>query len=538
MAPHVGKLERRLLALEAVQETSWILSSVRSRTALADLALDAMLRVSNARAAVLALIDADDGLLRPVAASPGYRELLEVLSESALESLRTVQAVEKRQVTRRSLRPSPQESYLHQLAARDIRGVCNVPLAARRRCPGVILLLYDSGRALGSDATRPLLTLARQVAVALRNLELYEQLKESRSLAETRLTAMMESARILSDTTEPGAVVQSILAQTRRIFDCEAGWIILLARDGRSIDAAAHLCPDGTVDTEGPEELHAVSRWAVETGVPYLVRNPEQHAHFCEDLAAELHAPVRSALCVPLAFGDAVLGTIELVNKRDGPFSNDDIETITAFASQAVLIVKNALLLQETKELAIRDPLTGLYNRRHLMDTLDREMARRRRYGSDVSLIMIDVDDFKRINDAHGHAAGDAVLEMLADVFSRSIRDVDVAARMGGDEFAILLPSTNLEGSIEVAKRLQMLAKDATPTGPAEGLSVSVSQGIAEAGRSDALDGSALLIEADLALYEAKASGTGLIAAHGTGIVDAPRVPPELAVEGLPVGAA
>jgi len=125
------------------------------------------------------------------------------------------------------------------------------------------------------------------------------------------------------------------------------------------------------------------------------------------------------------------------------------------------------------------------------------------------------------------------VLAMLADTFADSVRDVDIAARIGGDEFAMLLPSTDLDGALQVAKRLRRLAHAAEPSGAAAGISVSVSQGAAQATAENAADASALLIEADLALYEAKAAGPGLIAAHGRGIVGDSETPQESAPDGV-----
>jgi diguanylate cyclase (GGDEF)-like protein len=467
---------------------------------------------------VLAL--ACGGQLRAVAASPGYEELLPALSPLALESLQTVAAVEQYQITRRSLRPDGEQEELRRVVASGIRGVCNVPLRTQRQCPGAVLLLYDSGRSLGSEATRPLRILARQVAAALGTLEQFEQLKDDVARAHSRLAAMTESSRILADTTEPDAVAQRILIQIRAILPCEAAWLILLDREGEGAEAVAHRRPDGFLDADPSTELHAISRWCIETGLPFLVNDPRAHAGFCEDLAREMGQRVRNALCVPLAFGDTVLGTIEFANTEDGsPFSNEDIETLAAFASQAALVVKNALLLQETKELAIRDSLTDLYNRRHLLETLEREMARHRRYGTEVSLIIIDVDDFKQINDTRGHPVGDAVLQMLARTLAGSLRDVDIVARLGGDEFALLLPNTGLDGAMHVARRVRRLVSEAPG---AAGLKVSLSQGASEAGASNAGDASELLAEADRAMYEAKAAGNGLIAVHGRGIVEGP----------------
>ena len=160
------------------------------------------------------------------------------------------------------------------------------------------------------------------------------------------------------------------------------------------------------------------------------------------------------------------------------------------------------------KELAIRDGLTGLFNHRHFKEVLDRELARSVRYERTLSLIMLDVDNFKDYNDTHGHPAGDEVLKTLADIISTRLRVVDCPARYGGEEFAVLLPETDLDGGKTVAEdiRAQMEnypfnGRESQPQGK-----VTVSLGVAEFDPSSAKLPS-LLERADEALYRAKSEG-------------------------------
>lgn len=159
------------------------------------------------------------------------------------------------------------------------------------------------------------------------------------------------------------------------------------------------------------------------------------------------------------------------------------------------------------------DFLTGLFNRKHFLEKAEIELARSQRYTSDLSLLMIDVDYFKKINDTHGHKAGDLVLQMIASVFQSALREVDIAGRLGGEEFAVLLPETRIEEALDVAERLRSEIAAAqiqqhTQSQPA--ITVTISVGVAtKSSQIEQLDD--LLCRADMALYEAKAGGRNIV---------------------------
>ncbi len=161
---------------------------------------------------------------------------------------------------------------------------------------------------------------------------------------------------------------------------------------------------------------------------------------------------------------------------------------------------------EELERLATIDGMTGIYNRRHFLDLADREWSRARRHDRAISFLMIDIDNFKRINDTFGHQVGDAVICHLATMARDSKRDADVLARVGGEEFALLLPETNLTDANIVAERLRLEVAHSKP--PAAPLSVAptISVGVAAA-TNDMPDFSALMRTADEALYQAKRSG-------------------------------
>jgi diguanylate cyclase (GGDEF)-like protein len=153
------------------------------------------------------------------------------------------------------------------------------------------------------------------------------------------------------------------------------------------------------------------------------------------------------------------------------------------------------------------DFLTGLCNRRYFLEKAEAELSRSQRYESELSILMIDVDHFKRINDTYGHKSGDVVLQKIASIFQSTLRDVDIVGRMGGEEFAVLLPETRIDEALDVAERLRVeIAEASIQVDYASIIRFTVSIGITtKVSRNEQLDD--LLLFADTALYEAKNTG-------------------------------
>jgi diguanylate cyclase (GGDEF)-like protein len=171
---------------------------------------------------------------------------------------------------------------------------------------------------------------------------------------------------------------------------------------------------------------------------------------------------------------------------------------------QSETALRNAL--EEVERLAITDSLTGLYNHRHLFELADRELQRARRYQLPLAVIMLDIDDFKRVNDTYGHATGDQVLQGVADCCQKELRRVDVIGRYGGDEFVAVLPETGLSAACQVAERLRKSIAERVLDTKAGRVTVTVSLGVAVLD-DEHLTAETLLDCADKALYVAKKNG-------------------------------
>src|SRR3954447_7337146 len=229
--------------------------------------------------------------------------------------------------------------------------------------------------------------------------------------------------------------------------------------------------------------------------------------------AADVHA-----LAHPLhgANGtEAVLGLVSVVRRGD-PFRESERELFGYLAAQAAVSIENVGLHETVQRQAVTDELTGLYNHRRFQEAMEDESERARRFGQDMGLVMLDIDDFKRVNDNYGHQQGDLVLSEVARILRESSREIDAPARYGGEELAVVLPGTDLEGAYNLAERVRagIEALELPVPGGRGPLRVTASLGVASLthGEGDPRD---LLARADAALYEAKRSGKNKVIRAG-----------------------
>jgi diguanylate cyclase (GGDEF)-like protein len=201
------------------------------------------------------------------------------------------------------------------------------------------------------------------------------------------------------------------------------------------------------------------------------------------------------------------VGVISIARNR-GDFDETEYELFTYLTGQAAVSIENVDLHEIVQMQAVTDELTGLYNLRHFHDTLDGEIERSRRFGTDVGLAMLDIDDFKQINDTFGHQQGDVVLLEVGRVLRSLSRDIDEPARYGGEEMAVVLPQTDVGGAELLAERMRS-AIEALEIKRLDGegvLRVTASFGVASL-PACATDKDGLIAEADAALYRAKRAG-------------------------------
>jgi diguanylate cyclase (GGDEF)-like protein len=221
-----------------------------------------------------------------------------------------------------------------------------------------------------------------------------------------------------------------------------------------------------------------------------------------------------SGLAVPIQVELEPLGLLTVFSRSSrSPFADDVLREVEALTLRAGPAIENARRFREARHQADLDALTGLHNRRYFHETLARETARAQRYNRRLALIVFDLDDFKTINDRIGHLAGDAVLAEVAERVRDVVRHSDIACRVGGDEFAVILPESALTDAEQLYRRIQSAVSSRPITHAGQLL---LSAGIAELRAQD--EAVAFFQRADDALYRAKESGKGRVAAESTGI--------------------
>lgn len=217
---------------------------------------------------------------------------------------------------------------------------------------------------------------------------------------------------------------------------------------------------------------------------------------------------VRSQAATPLRSGDAVIGVLLIASATFRDLTHAERDRLQVIANQSSLALQNSLLHEELERLSVTDRLTDLYNHGYLHQRLDEEMERCVRFDHQMSLIMLDIDNFKQFNDRYGHPKGDSVLKSLSAVIHDNLREIDVAARYGGEEFVIMLPETDIAGAVAVAERIRAgMAKHVQLTGEEdEQVIQTISLGVANY-PTHASSAAGLVEAADQAMYRAKRAG-------------------------------
>ncbi len=247
-----------------------------------------------------------------------------------------------------------------------------------------------------------------------------------------------------------------------------------------------------------------------ERGEPILTDREEVIRQYTTAVKPRYRTP--SSISMPLKVADETIGVLTLSDKYSGePFSQNDLSTVMHFASQASILLRLSDYYEQSeqmRELSITDPLTGLFNRRYFDIRLDEESQRAKRYGLPMSLVLLDIDNFKLFNDSEGHLAGDYILKEIAAVMSAAVRANDILVRFGGEEFVILMPQTSKEDALRVSERIRKNVREQIPLSwskfPAK--QITISAGISMYPDCGGLKDH-LIRCADKALYKAKIQG-------------------------------
>ncbi|MBS2027218.1 MAG: sensor domain-containing diguanylate cyclase [Deltaproteobacteria bacterium] len=322
------------------------------------------------------------------------------------------------------------------------------------------------------------------------------------------LAALHEVGKALTSSLELSEVLQLIMQKVGELLQPKHYSLMLMDDAGGLKFEIAAGSGEAALPGKTLAPGEGLAGAAAVSGVPVLVEDVRQDPRFSPRMDQALGFETRSVLALPLRARERTLGVIELVNGPDGrAFTEDDVATLRALGDYAAIAVENARNFHRVQELTVIDEHTGLYNARHLKAMLEAEVRRANRFRHPVSLVFIDVDHFKHVNDGHGHMVGSSVLKELGQRLRQHLRSTDVPTRYGGDEFAVILPETDPEAAVRAAERWRAALTE-TPFAQEHGLALRITGSFGVATMPDhALNAEELLRAADAAMYRAKAAG-------------------------------
>ena len=276
---------------------------------------------------------------------------------------------------------------------------------------------------------------------------------DQRRLAE----ALRDAAAALNGSLKLEEVLDRILDSIGKIAAHDAVFMVMLEGDGARL--AGHrgmsLAQTGSAGGQAHYRLADLPLLGplLDTRLPCLIADTADDPTCAS--GCRMIPGTRSCLGIPLEIRGSMVGAIVLTSATPGLFTAASAERLRSFANQASVAIDNARLFQQAHHLSVTDGLTGLNNRRHFFDLAKVEYERIRRYGRSLSIVMIDIDRFKNLNDAYGHLVGDAVLREVARRLQETVRTIDTLARYGGEEFVVLMPETDLAEALLVAERVR-----------------------------------------------------------------------------------
>jgi diguanylate cyclase (GGDEF)-like protein len=370
-----------------------------------------------------------------------------------------------------------------------------IPLIVRDKAVGVLDLQSDQLDFLDKETLDLLTVFATQASIAIQNAQLYAlerrramQLEAINAIAR-QTTNVLNVPELLNRACD--LVLGAFEADHVAILLNENDLLVLRAEAGRMkvcVSPDVHLTPGATL-----------------AGRAFATHQPVLENH----LASGGELPpmceqARSELALPLVALGTAVGVLVLDSTREGAFDSLDMAPLESVADICAGAIQNARYFEQVRQLAYRDGLTGVFNRRYFETRILEEIARALRYSNEVSVLMIDIDHFKELNDEFGHLLGDEALRRVSTIFTQHLRKSDILCRFGGDEFAVLLPETSIEVAESVAEKLRRLAEQYEFAGVPRPVTLSI--GIATL-PNNGRTRDQLIRAADQALYAAKESG-------------------------------
>jgi diguanylate cyclase (GGDEF)-like protein len=399
--------------------------------------------------------------------------------------------------------PNAELTRIRALGADEVGAIAQAVNRLLARLTSIRASMIDQQRELG-EAQRDL---RLKAALAAKTSELEQRLEERATL--------FDILRMTSSSPELSVVLSALVERVGQLLNMREVVLFLFDDETQLLHVEAAFGLDVRVIKGRSQPLgEGPSGRAGRTRAPVVLAELSGVAEFQGFWG---HAERSGSLAaVPILYQDKLLGV--LTGTREQAIGEMQVRLLSAIADNASLAIRNAQLFERMRQLSTHDELTGLANRRLLRTHMDREIDRARRFQQSFSLLLIDIDHFKYLNDRHGHPTGDAALRAVAALLTNHIRKVDMVARVGGEEFMALLPRTDAQDAAMVAEKLRAAVEGHAFAGGADQPSgaLTISIGVSELSATDDEHGDSLVTRADQALYAAKHAGRNRVFVNPT----------------------
>lgn len=333
---------------------------------------------------------------------------------------------------------------------------------------------------------------------------------DSQSKKLQQLNTLVEMTALINSTLDPYAIKTKVIEAATRLLDSESGSLILI--DPKTKDLYFEVAvgeKSYEVKSIRVKKGMGVAGWVAEHGNPVITNDIASEPRFYEKVDKTTGFITKNMVCVPVKSKERTIGVLQTINKNIGNFDYDDMVILYALANQVAVAIENSHLYQKS----ITDSLTGLYHHEHFKATLKDEIDRANKYKHTLSLVMLDIDLFKKVNDTYGHLVGDMAIKRIAGILKHNTRKSgarwgDVVARYGGEEFVVILPYASYENTFKVGERFRKKVEETN----FDGIRLTTSVGIGHFNAQDKdkdshLDYERLIKLADQCLYKAKENG-------------------------------
>jgi len=391
-----------------------------------------------------------------------------------------------------------------------IRSYLGAPIVYQDKVLGFINLDVGTPNFFKHKHAEQLEIFANYAATAITNANLYSETK----IRAEEMSILYEISLAIAADIEMEKMSRTVFQQLKKVIPVDLFFLALFEPTEKMVSYFMYQKNGEQIDIE-PFHLtqkHSLTRYVIQ----------KRETIFIPDIKAEddevkedefIRVPGfdnRTFLGIPLILRDEVIGVLSVQTVQPDAYDPNQIRLVETIAQQTSIAIDNAKLFEVTQEMAITDSLTGLYNRRYFYVILDNEIERAKRYQSPLSLIMMDIDHFKLVNDKFGHLAGDEVLHSVSEISKKLLRHIDNMFRYGGEEFVIILPETNQEEALNVAERIRStIAETAFKTNKGN-VKLTVSIGVSEYGENHPTHNE-FIESVDRTMYGAKKAGRNCV---------------------------